>query len=1018
MRFQTPSLRLPHPEVQALAQDADGLIWIGTGDGLSRYDGLRLVTLRHVVGDSTSLPSSRVQALLVSRSGALWVGTSSGLATLDPRTDRFRRWATRGVCRGAVEWLAEDAAGRILYGSGALGVCRLDPRTGRAAPVEVPWAASRAASSGAWFVFGLPDGSVWIVPPRTEATAAACLVAPNGGPCRAVDVDGFAPRLLGLDASQRLLAYGTDGERATLKRWSRGRFVTLADGLPAFGWVDSPELVTVGREAWITTATSGILAVGLEDGRWRWLSPAPGDPTSLPAHRVRALLVDRQRGVWVGTARGLALWRPPLRPFTLYRRFSGRPGEISDDRVNGMTESSDGALWVATNNGLNRLDPGSDQFETFWVPESQGAGPPAWAPAPEGQYRDAWWQVLEASDATLWVGGKRNGLFRLDRRTGLYRREVEANRVLGLIDPDGEPQGFGVRHIYETDSGHLWVGTTGEGLLVRRPDTGEWKALRPGEDDDLHPNVNRFVEDGQGRLWAGTDAGLVRLRHDERSGQIEVEPIDLGRGEEEAPVWAVAEAPETPDVLWVGTVGGGLVRYAVASGEAKRCTIADGLPSDLVYGVLPDSSGQIWASTSRGLARLDPRTGRVQVYDESHGLQGDAFDLMAFYRSPTSGQMWFGGPNGLSRIDPAGTAVSEYHPPVAFTGVQVFDDLRPGRPLAGDTLVVGHDENFLTIQFAALDLVNPQTLRYRYRLLGVDDGWRETTGERPVATYTALDPGTYRFEVIGSNSDGVFNDAPSVLTIVVEPAWWQRLPVQALAVLLLAGLGVGGVLVLLQRAAHSHRQEQVVIAEDLHEGPVRGLARIGEGLDQLGADAGAVDEVRAHVGEVETGLHDALLRLHPNAVGRLGLRRSLNATLRRFRRAAPHVALTGTWEDVGELPADVEQDVVEVATRLIGHTLRVTDAREVAVSLDQDDTALRLRVVSTGDVPVAVPALRDRLRGRRSGLVRAASVVRQRGGTLEVERSGSGSAVEVRLPTGDGGLARRRPTARGASRPG
>ena len=107
-----------------------------------------------------------------------------------------------------------------------------------------------------------------------------------------------------------------------------------------------------------------------------------------------------------------------------------------------------------------------------------------------------------------------------------------------------------------------------------------------------------------------------------------------------------------------------------------------------------------------------------------------------------------------------------------------------------------------------------------------------------------------------------------------------------------------------------------------------------------------------------------------------------------------------------------------MATRLIGHTLRVTDAREVAVSLDRDDTALRLRVVSTGDVPVAVPALRDRLRGRRSGLVRAASVVRQRGGTLEVERSGSGSAVEVRLPTGDGGLARRRPTARGASRPG
>ncbi len=1015
VRFRTPTIGLPHPEVQALAQDEDGLLWIGTGDGLSRFDGLHLLTLTHVAGDSTSLPSSRIRALLIARDGTLWVGTEAGLAALDVRTDAFRRWtsAQRGACAGGVAWLAEDAAGRILYGGTAQGVCRLDPARGQAESVELPW------GQGAWTLRGLPDGTAWVLPPSDDGAITACLIEDAGGPCRAVDTGPFAPRLLGLDASRRLLAYGSQDGTATLQRWSRGRFIPVADGLPSFGWVDGADLEVVGREAWITTATSGLLAVGLEDGAWRWLAPQPGDPTSLPAHRVRSLLVDRQGAVWVGTSRGLALWRPSARPFTLYRRFTGRPGEISDDRVNGMTESRDGSLWVATNDGLNRLDPASDRFEVFRVPSSQDAGPPAWAPPRSDQYRDAWWQVLEGSDATLWVGSKRNGVFRLDRRTGLYRREVEVNRAIGLVDASGEPLGFGVRHLFEESDGHLWVGTTGEGLAVRHPDTGEWDAVRSGEDGLTHPNVNRFFEDAAGRLWLGTDDGLSRLALDDAAGTITIQPVDLGTGADgEAPVWSVAESAGAPGVLWVGTVGAGLARYDPSSGQTHRYTTADGLPSDLIYGVLSDDDGRIWASTSRGLVRLTPSTGALQVYDEDHGLQGDAFDLMAFYRSPTTGQMWFGGPNGLSRIDPAGAAVSEYHPPVAFTAVQVFDALRPGRPLSGDTLVFDHDENFLTVQFAALDLINPRALRYRYRLIGVDEGWRETTGERPVATYTDLAPGTYRLEVVGSNNDGVFNDEPAVLTLVVEPAWWQRAPVRALAVLLLAGLGVAGVLWLLHRAARRYRREQVVIADDLHEGPVQGLSRIGEGLDRIDASDGTGEtlrEVRARVGDVETGLHDALLRLQPSAVHRLGLRRSLDATLRRFRRAAPRVALVSECEEVGELSPEVQLSVVEVMTRLLSHTLRVTDAETVTVSLRREGETLRLRVANDGDVPVTAPALRDRLRGERSGLVRAASVVRQLGGALHVDRADGESYVEVRLPLG---VAAEGPTVPAATRRG
>lgn len=1008
VRFATRTVGLPHPEVQALAQDADGLLWVGTRDGLSRYDGLALTTLRAASGDSTSLPSNDVRALLVGRDGTLWVGTARGVASLNVRTDRFRRWTRpqRGGCAGEAVWLAEDAAGRLLFGAPEAGVCRLDVRSGTVEALPLPWA--RGAELR--LLYGVPDGSVWVV--SRSPDGPVCFVEKDGGACRGVDVGAFVPEVMGLDAEGRLLAIGSEAGARSLRQWSQSLFVRLVGELPPFGTGESPRLIAVGREVWAATATNGLLAVDLDGRTGRTLAPDPGDSGSLPAHRVGALLLDRQGGVWVGTSRGLARWQPPSRPFTVYRRYTGRPGEISDDRVNGMTEARDGSLWVTTNNGLNRLDVATGRFETFPVPPGQGLSAPAWAPGADDPYRNAWWQVLEGADATLWVGGKRNGVFRLDRRTGLYRREVEAARALRLVGADGVPLGFGVRHLYEDRAGLLWVGTTGEGLAVRLPD-GDWEGLPVGTPGLPHPNVNRFHEDARGRLWVGTDAGLARVHRPEAgdpeaeawsADDVAFEPVSLGL-DEAVPVWAIAESVATPGTLWIGTVGAGLIAYDPETGETDRYTAASGMPSDLVYGVLSDADGRIWASTSRGLVRLVPGAARLVVYDEDQGLQGDAFDLMAFYRSPTTGVMWFGGPNGLSRIDPAGAAVRPYRPPVAFTGVQVFDTRRAGRPLSGDTLVFDHDENFLTIQFAALDFTNPRSLAYRYRLVGVDEAWRETTGERPVATYTALAPGTYRFEVLGANVDGVYTDEPAVLTVVVEPAWWQWGWVRVLVLVVLGALAVGGVLTLLHRAAWAYREQQRLIADDLHEGPVRGIGQIGVGLDRLGtADPEAVRTLRAHVGEVETGLHDTLLRLQPGAVDRLGLRRSLDATVRRFRRAAPHVAITSDWRaDATGLGPDVQQAIVEVATALLGQTLRVTDARTVGLSFRPAAEGVALRVAHDGTVPVTTPALRDRLRGRRGGLVRAASILRAHGGTLSTESTEGGGAVEVRFPVAEAG---------------
>ena len=994
VRFDRLGLDLPHPEVQALAQGADGLVWIGTRDGLVRYDGLGLTRLRHDADDPRSLPANDVQALLVDGRGRLWAGTPAGVARLDPRTDRFARAPSGdGACGGPATWLAASGERGILYGARRSGLCRLDAASGRQRDVRLPW----DRGGRAWEVQAV-DGAVWVLGP---AASDACRVDPETAACRSIDLRGFGPRVLGLDAEGRLLAFGQplSGGPHELRRWSRGEFVPIARGLPEVGWAESPDLVVVGREAWLGTATGGVLAIGLETGDWRWLSPEPGDPTSLPAHRVRALLVDRQGGAWVGTSRGLAVWRPPSWPATVYRRYTGASGEISDDRVNGMTETRDGALWVATNDGLNRLDPETDRFETFRVPEAQGEGPPAWAPARDDPFRDAWWQVLESADGTLWVGGKRNGLFRLDRRTGRYRREADASRALGLVERDGAtPRGFGVRHLYEDDVGRLWVGTTGEGLAVRQPD-GRWEAVRPGGAPGglPHPSVNRFHQDAGGTLWIGTDAGLARVVDPSAGRETTFEPVDLG---EPVPVWAIGESAATPGVLWVGTVGAGLVTVDPASGTVARAG-GDDVPSDLVYGVLSDADGRVWASTSRGLVRYDPRGDQLAVYDAASGLRDDAFDLMAFYRSPTTGEMWFGGPNGLVRVDPAGLGFRVFHPPVVFTALEVFDRALPGRPLDGDTVRVAHDRNFLTVQFAALDYTAPRRLRYLYRLAGVDDDWRETTGDRPFATYTALAPGTYTLSVLGSNADGVWNDEPARLTVVVEPAWWQRIPARAAALLILAVLGLVGVAVVFRLAGRSHRRAQWAVADDLHRGPVRGIGEIGRDLAAVRADGEVVQRVRERVGEVGTGLHDALLRLQPTVAGALDLLRALDAVVRRARQSAPDAVIHTDWSAAPDaLADDVQRDLVTVLAHLLDHILQADGPAEVRVAVDGRDDGVGLRIASDRPVAVRAQGLRQRLPGARNALVQALRVVRQRGGSLDVEPTEQGGTVAVILTGG------------------
>jgi serine phosphatase RsbU (regulator of sigma subunit) len=320
--------------------------------------------------------------------------------------------------------------------------------------------------------------------------------------------------------------------------------------------------------------------------------------------------------------------------------------------------------------------------------------------------------------------------------------------------------------------GTLWIAFMGRGLASTRP--GEWSIRRfsndPGNPSSLSDDLVRAIhEDAAGVLWVGTYHGLDRF--DPRTGgfvhyrHVASDPHSLSNDN----IISLFDFPaDSGRVLWVGTFGGGLNRLETGTGQVRRYTTREGLPNNVVYGILGDRRGRLWITTNRGMARLDPPTGDVAVFDVSDGLQGNEFAMGASHEG-RGGVMYVGGVEGFSLFHPDSIDESGVTSPTVVTAIRRIDaDINPMMP----AISLGPGDKYITFEFASLDYTNPPRNQYAYRLLGFDDTWT-MAGTRRSATFTNLDAGRYVFEVKGTNSDGVWNERPARVVFEVFPPFWR-----------------------------------------------------------------------------------------------------------------------------------------------------------------------------------------------------------------------------------------------------
>ncbi len=1040
---------LSQNSVSAIVQDRRGFLWVGTKDGLNRYDGHAFLTFHHDPFDRGSLSDGEVTSLLVDGGGTLWVGTRrGGLNRFDRRREAFHRHA--GGPRRAITSIREDASGYLWIGSDGEGLFRFDPRPETHSQhvwrrfAHDPGDPRSLDSDRVHAVLIDRAGTVWAgtevglnrLDGRGSAAGfiryAADPAAPDGlidAPVTALLEDsggrlwiGSLPGLSVLDADRRRTMHHY--HRYRVHRYGWGRAIQLLEALD-------------GR-IWLSTHAE-LMRFDPVSGTFAYFRHDPDDPRSINSDLPTALFQDRSGVLWVGTnGFGLNAHDPKASRFRSVRAPRTGESRLSGFSVHTIFEDSGGDLWVDAG-VLYRRDRRTGAFRSYETTSDQ----------PHDFGNAGVWSIAEHPEGVLWAGTYA-GLFRHEAATGRTRRFGH-----DPTRPEGLPEQV-VFDVHRDREGAIWVVTERYLARLDDPGSGRFTAYRyeagPTSGQWTFPSLH---EDSAGNFWFGSNRGL--LRFDRRSATFRRYRNDPGNPATLAHdgVRSILPDPRRPhEFLWIGTAGGGLDRFDMERETFVHHTRRQGLPNDVVYGVLADDAGALWLSSNRGLSRFDLETGTFRNFDSEDGLQSDEFNSGAYFRGP-SGELYFGGIYGFTHFHPERVEDNLHVPEVVITGFRRGNERETVRDSGtvlsvaiseADTLRLSHKDGFIAFEFAALDFSAPRKNRYAYRMVGLNDRWIESGGVRS-ATYANLPPGRYTFQVRASNNDGIWNERGASLAVLVAPPWWRTWWAYAAYGLILLGAAYGlrrhelGRLRLERRLEIQRLKSEKL--RDVDRAKSRFYADIShEFRTPLTLTLGPLDDLRAGLhGPLSPAMRDQvelarrsagrvlelidqileLARLEarrtPLHARRVDLRESVRRVAQSFAPLAERESLTlDVRVPAGPvaLHADPEQ-LEKVFSNLLSNALKFTLAGgTVRVSVETDETSARVAVRDSGPgIPAGeLERVFDRFHradgpatrwqpGTGIGLALARELVELHGGSLRVEsEEGFGSTFTATLPLG------------------
>jgi signal transduction histidine kinase/streptogramin lyase len=1027
--------------VPSMLVDREGLLWVGSREGLFRYDGYLATAYVPVPGDAGSISDVDIRSLYEGRDGSLWVSTNTaGLNRLDRRTGRFTHYRhdsadARSLSDPSTYGAAEDATGRLWVGS-QRGLNRLDAdgrftrwfnEPGRDGSLASDWVyAMHAGASGRLWI-GTVGGGVDL---RDEASDRF----DNFRLSRLADGSATLDDVFALhEAPDGRLWVGTRGGLVVLDPLRRAaRLIDLRDADGNQPLVTAMRTDRDGR-LWVATMSQGVIAVDLASGATSRLPFNRGDESSGSASPQPLLsIATGPHHVFVGTW-GSGVFRAPLRdpPFTLL----ANPGAaaLRNNNITAVLGSdAPGKPWVGSfGGGPQRVDVTSGTAEA--APSGHADRLPLSGVV----------SLAQAPDGAMFAGTT-EGLFGFDAQgRELWLDRHEPTRA------DGIAAGY-VPALLPSDDGALWVGIGGAGLQ-RRDTRGAYRGFRHEIADaqslsgDYVTALAHAAPDG---LWVGTRSEGLNLcavepwscrripyqgNAGDALGNHHVTALRLGRSGE----------------LWVATDGGGIHRIedgAAASpptSPIRRWGATEGLIDDGVMAVEQDSDGSLWLSTRHGIARLDPVTGAVVNHVAESGLPARHFNTGASAADAT--HLYFGSIEGLVSLPRGTPLVGRPATPVTVTGIELLG-ANAGRRITQPELDDGFRTRYgdgLSIEFAALDFAE-QAHQYEYRMN--DEAAWVSLGQKRQVTFLDLEPGHYRFEVRGRDVFGQWSSSRPLSFEVVPPLWmtpWFR--ALAAAALLLLGFGLhtqrmrklkarnavleelerqrelalerarisqheleeayAGLRQLTGRLESAKEDERTRISRELHDefGQTLTAAKITlQMLRRSTAEPAVAEGLADSIAMVDSMIREArdIARgLRPPLLDEAGLVPALEHHLKSAAdRSGVGIDLQA-GAGVSEAPRGLNTTVFRIVQEAVSNALRHAQARSIQVTLEARAERLELRITDDGvgfDPDVVAQRVK---RGEHLGLLGMTERVLRAGGSIHLDsRPGDGARIEVSLP--------------------
>jgi len=750
---------LSQSSVSSILQDGSGLMWFGTDDGLNKFDGYEFSIYKHDPENANSISSNVIQTLFEDSKGQLWIGTTEGLDRYNRASNEWHHFPL-----DQVRAIIEDSSG-VLWVASFAGLFRYE---GGENPGLV-----RHMSESTYALVEDSEGFIWVGTDRglmqlDESRESTALFQHRPSDDDSL-IDNFV-RVIHED-SDGLLWVGTLGGLDKFDS-SSGIFTHFVhDDVDIFSLSDN-----VVRT--IYEDRSGVTWVGTDFGLNRYDPDVQGflhynfdadDPDSLSSDQIRAISQDRGGVIWIGTnAAGLNTFDVTQKSFVHHEYEGSGRNRLSNNLVFSLFEDDSEILWVGTGGGgINRFDRSMDVY-TYYQHEPKN---------PDSLSDDYVTSVFVDMEGVLWAGTANGGLNKLDRFTGKFTHYRHDPDDIGSIANDS------VWVLMKDRLGELWIGTQGGGLDSFDRLTEKF-VHHEGLSSDL---VNAIYEDQEGLIWIGTSTGGLNMydRKDETFTHFVHDPYDPDSISSD---YILSILQDSKELYWIGTAGAGLNKFDPESGIFRHFREKDGLPSDVVYGILEDDQGMLWISTNSGLSMFDPGTELFRNYDVRDGLQSNEFNQNAYFKN-TEGEMFFGGVNGFNTFYPEEIEDDGYISPVVLTsltqsGGDVFHEN------AADTIKAATfrwPNNFFEFEFATLSYSQPEKNQHAYMLEGFRDEQWNYIGTKRFGRYTNLPGGTYTLHIKGSNKDGVWNETGSSIQITVIPPIWMTWWFQTIAILLIVG---------------------------------------------------------------------------------------------------------------------------------------------------------------------------------------------------------------------------------------